>query len=120
MKIQEVEFSAIASLARRARKEVAAKHVAGARWFVHPDCDGFCGTLVIGKTLRLRCDWIAHESRGMGFYRDMIADRIEIARASGCTKVDVFTLHPLVYDRRGWVRIRSNTAGAWHMVKELT
>ena len=60
---------------------------------------------------RLKALWIAPEHRGRGIGRALIDHRIAIALAEGAAWIEVYALHPEVYLRRGFVRVRERGRG---------
>ena len=123
MMLQEVSYEDVApygSLAKRER--VAISNTNNTLWFhVHQDNEfvGICGLYTAPKKCRIKGDWFLPQARGKGCGEFITQCRLFIAKELDYTTVEVLTLHPHYYEKKGFTIHKETRKGVWLATLEI-
>lgn len=122
MRLCEVDFLQVKPFASRAAKErVAIKPTGNTIWF-HIKVDdvvvGCCG-LYVGKKCRIKGDYMMMQHRGKGYGEFITQCRLLLAEQLEYEEVEVLTLHPKYYEKKGFTIVKERNKGVWYAFKKL-
>ena len=122
-RLLEVQFEDVKQFASRASKErVAIKPTGHTIWFhvfINEELIGCCGLYTSANKCRIKGDYFLPEYRGKGAGDFITECRLLIAKALDYEKIEVLTLHPDYYRKKGFTIYKERTQGVWVADKEI-
>tara|TARA_R110002153_G_scaffold209534_1_gene362111 strand:- start:6296 stop:6727 length:432 start_codon:yes stop_codon:yes gene_type:complete len=124
MRLLEVTFMDVKPYASLAKKErVAISETKNTMWFhVFKDNEfvGICGLYTAPNKCRIKGDWFLPQSRGQGCGEFITQCRLMIAKELDYMKVEVLTLHPHYYEKKGFTIHKETRKGVWLSSLEIS
>ena len=122
-KLLEVDFNDVKQFSSKASKErVAIKPTGNTLWFhvfINNQLIGCCGLYTAVKKCRIKGDYFLPQYRGLGAGEFITKCRLMIAKSLDYTKIEVLTLHPHYYEKKGFTIYKERTQGVWVADKEI-
>lgn len=117
MRLLEVDFKDVQKYNSLAKKErVAITDTKNTLWFhVFKDNEfvGICGLYTAPNKCRIKGDWFLPQFRGQGCGEFITQCRLMIAKSLDYTTVEVLTLHPHYYEKKGFTCHKETRKGIW-------
>ena len=121
--IVEAKYEDIKQFKSKASKErVSISPTGNTLWFqvfIKNELIGCCGLYVAPKTCRIKGDYFLQEHRGKGAGDFITETRLKIAKVLNYQRIEVLTLHPHYYIKKGFKIINEQRKGVWKGVKYL-
>lgn len=118
IELKECEYLAVskyASLAKKERSIISKTH--NTKWFEiieEGEAVGCCGIYLAKYKIRLKGDYVLPQWRGRGLYTHVNNFRESYAKEiHRVSKVEVLTLHPEHFKKRGYKMIKETRKGIW-------
>jgi hypothetical protein len=112
---QYLEVSKYSLLAKKERSIVS--NTGNTKWFQiieNGEEIGCCGIYLAKNKIRLKGDYVLPQCRGRGIYTIVNNFREEYGRQiNGVNKVEVLTLHPNHFKKRGYNMLKETRKGIW-------
>lgn len=115
--VKECAFSDVRRFSSLAKKERSiVSETSNTQWFqIIEDGEvvGCCGCYITKKKIRLKGDYVLPQWRGRGLYTFVNNFRENYAKSLSIRNVEVLTLHPEHFKKRGYAIIKETRSGIW-------
>ena len=121
--LKEVEYMGIKQFKSLASKErVSISNTNNTLWFQlldQKELVGCCGLYLAKNKCRIKGDWILPQYRGKGFGEFITQCRLLIAKELEYDLIEVLTLHPHYYKKKGFTIYKETRKGVWLADKKI-
>ena len=117
MRLTQVDYLDVKPYASLAKKErVAISETQNTMWFHvfrNDEFVGICGLYLAPKKCRIKGDWFLPQFRGQGCGEFITQCRLFIAKELDYSTIEVLTLHPSYYEKKGFTFHRETRKNVW-------
>lgn len=123
MRINEVPYEEVKQFSSKASKErVSISNTNNTIWFqiyLLDELVGVCALYLAKKKCRIKGDWIYPTHRGKGIGEFLTEARLKIIKSFGYKDVEVLTLHPHYYAKKGFIIHKQVRKGVYLGTKRI-
>ena len=100
-----------------AKERVSISNTGNTKWYCIIDKNrlmvGCCGLYLAAKKCRIKGDYIFEYHRGKGYGEFITQCRLMIAKKLDYKMIEVYTLHPHYYEKKGFTIHKEMRKGVW-------